>query len=171
LYLLISFISHGWVDVAHVLLVHPKVHILFFPLCVKVSIVEFMLLLVSWWWAKLMWVAKYYWGRIECRLLKLCIDKHVNVFMDASFAAVKWDINLFQVKLRSLQSKIVTKRQLCLLLNMLASLLPNNVKFCCKFCSFFAYFGLSRIMYDWCKMSKWRIGNIIVLMRLGFFFY
>jgi hypothetical protein len=29
-YLLISFISHGWADVAPVLLAHPKVHILFF---------------------------------------------------------------------------------------------------------------------------------------------
>jgi hypothetical protein len=30
LYLLISFTNHGWVDVALVLLAHPKVHILFF---------------------------------------------------------------------------------------------------------------------------------------------
>ncbi len=29
-YLLISFISHGWADVAPVLLAHPKVYILFF---------------------------------------------------------------------------------------------------------------------------------------------
>ncbi len=30
LYLLISFITHGWASVAPVLLTHPKVHILFF---------------------------------------------------------------------------------------------------------------------------------------------
>jgi hypothetical protein len=30
LYLLISFINHGWADVAPVLLAHPKEHILFF---------------------------------------------------------------------------------------------------------------------------------------------
>ena len=30
LYFLISFINHGWADVALVLLAHPKVHILFF---------------------------------------------------------------------------------------------------------------------------------------------
>ncbi|KAH9538566.1 hypothetical protein CY35_15G013600 [Sphagnum magellanicum] len=58
LYLLISFISHDWADVAPVLLAHPK----------------------------------------------------VNVFMDASFDAVKRDIILLQVKLRSLQTKIVAKK-------------------------------------------------------------
>jgi hypothetical protein len=42
--------------------------------------------------------------------MKLCIDKHVNVFMDASFDVVKWDIILFQAKLWSLQSKIVAKK-------------------------------------------------------------
>jgi hypothetical protein len=58
LYLLISFISHDWADVAPVLLAHPK----------------------------------------------------VNVFMDASFDAVKRDIILLQVKLHSLQNKIVAKK-------------------------------------------------------------
>jgi hypothetical protein len=58
LYLLISFISHDWADVAPVLLAHPK----------------------------------------------------VNVFMDAAFDAVKRDIILLQVKLRSLQNKIGAKK-------------------------------------------------------------
>ncbi|CAK9205523.1 unnamed protein product [Sphagnum troendelagicum] len=58
LYLLISFISHDWADVAPVLLAHPK----------------------------------------------------VNVFMDASFDAVKRDIILLQVKLGSLQNKILAKK-------------------------------------------------------------
>jgi hypothetical protein len=82
----------------------------FLPLRIKVSVVEFMLLFVSWWWAKLLWVAEQYRGRIECRLMKLCTDKQANVFMDASFDAIKWDIILFQVKLCSLQSKIVAKK-------------------------------------------------------------
>jgi hypothetical protein len=58
LYLLISFISHDWADVAPVLLAHPK----------------------------------------------------VNVFMDASFDAVKRDIIFLQVKLHSLQNKILAKK-------------------------------------------------------------
>jgi hypothetical protein len=127
----------------------------FFPLHIKVSIIEFMLLFVKWWWAKLLWVAEYYWGRIKCRLMKLCIDKHVNVFMDASFDVIKWDIILFHVKRGVLCNlKLLQKRQLCLLLNMLASSLPSNVKLHYKFCSFFAYPRLSRIMYDWRKVQK-----------------
>jgi hypothetical protein len=42
--------------------------------------------------------------------MKLCIAKQVNVFMDASFDAVKWGIILFWVKLHSLQYKIVAKK-------------------------------------------------------------
>jgi hypothetical protein len=42
--------------------------------------------------------------------MKLCINKHVNVFMDASFDAIKWDIILFQVKLHFLQFKIIAKK-------------------------------------------------------------
>jgi hypothetical protein len=42
--------------------------------------------------------------------MKLCIDKQVNVFMDASFDAVKWDIIFLQVKLCSLRSKIFAKK-------------------------------------------------------------
>ncbi len=47
LYLLISFISHGWADVAPCPRSSSKGTYLFFPLLVKVSVVEFMLLFVS----------------------------------------------------------------------------------------------------------------------------
>jgi len=56
---------------------------------------------------------------------------------------------------------------------MLASSLPSGVRLHYKFCSFFAYPGLSRIMYDdvRCQSAEVRrIGNISALMRLGFFF-
>jgi hypothetical protein len=43
--------------------------------------------------------------------MKLCINKQVNVFMDASFDAIKWDVILFQVKLHFLRSKIVAKKK------------------------------------------------------------
>jgi hypothetical protein len=42
--------------------------------------------------------------------MKLCTNKQMNVFMDASFDVIKWDIILFQVKLHFLQSKIVAKK-------------------------------------------------------------
>ncbi len=39
LYLLISFISHDWADVAPVLLAHPKVQYPFASQCFKVSVI------------------------------------------------------------------------------------------------------------------------------------